>query len=312
MVSIIIPVYNVSEFIAQCIESCIYQTYKDIEIIVVNDGSTDDSGIIVDKYAQIDSRIKVYNQRNQGVVVARELGISKSSGEYLCFIDGDDFIEHDMISRLLDAGKNCDIVTCGFYVYDDISKYKVVRNNYYIGEEKNDIINSLLLRTCTWSLCAKLFRRGLFSGVTMPYGVKMGEDGIVCFQLHNNASKVTYINSPLYYYRQRHTSVTHNHNGNYAYAMSIINFIKCVMDMCNKYLRIVDERSKNTFLMSQIFVYYVNGGDLSLLKENIKFNVSLKDIFSSYLSLSEKFGVTLYIKANSLSRVIRKIYTSIS
>ena len=293
MVSIIIPVYNVAEYIAQCIESCMRQTYSDLEIVIVNDGSTDRSGIIVDYYARIDSRIKVYHQRNKGVVVAREFGILKSSGEYLCFVDGDDILDLEMISRLMEKVKCSDIVSCGFYIYDDVSKCKVIRNNYYIGDDKDSIISSLFLRKCTWSLCGKIFKRSLFRGVEMPYGIKIGEDGIVCFQLHNNASKVTCVNSPLYYYRQRHSSATHNRN--LTFTTSIIIFIQYVIGMIAKFHWHIDKRAMNTFLLSQIFVYYVNSGDLALLKDKINLDMSVKDVFNSDLRITERLGVILFI-----------------
>lgn len=310
MVSIIIPVYNVDKYIRECLESCISQIYKDIEIVVVNDGSTDSSMDIISKYAKQDSRIKVYNQHNSGVVVARELGIEKSEGEYLCFVDSDDFIAPNMISEMLETGKNYDIVACDFYIYDDITQKKQVRRNYYLGGSKNEIINSLLSRTCTWSLCGKLFKRHLFSTVNMPYGVKSGEDGIVCFQLHNNAQNVYHIASSFYYYRQRASSVTHIRSVNIS--QSVIEFILYIERLNNQY-----KWSNNTkkylhsFILSQIYVYYVNGGSLIALKERIDVNFSIGEIMSSNLSAIEKIGVILFFKVNWLSIFIRQVYASI-
>ena len=100
-VSVIVPVYNVGKFVGKCIESIQNQTYRDIEIILVNDGSTDDSGLICNRYSEKDNRIKVLHQSNKGVSVARNVGIQIATGEYICFVDGDDYISVDYVEYLL-------------------------------------------------------------------------------------------------------------------------------------------------------------------------------------------------------------------
>ena len=108
LVSIIVPIYNVEKYISQCIESIIDQTYKNIEIVLINDGSLDKSGIIADEYAQKDTRIKVVHKENQGVSIARNVGIERAKGDYICFADADDVLMPDYVEYLLDMAVNND------------------------------------------------------------------------------------------------------------------------------------------------------------------------------------------------------------
>ena len=268
LVSIIIPVYNVEKYLQKCLDSCFSQSYENIEVIAVDDGSLDSSSRILDEYSVKEKRLKVFHQKNQGVVVARELGINASKGDYLCFVDSDDWIEKDMIYSMLHAAinNNYDIVTCDFYICNEEVSNKVIRRNHYLGFQEKDILPSLLLRKCMWSLCGKLFKRELFNLVKMPYGLKVGEDGLVCFQVHNNSQKVGSINIPFYNYIQRASSVTHNKKSDFS--LDILEFIWQIVDMKKKFHWECD-KAVDTFLASQIFVYYVNGGNKKMMIERI-------------------------------------------
>ena len=127
LISIIIPIYNNEEFIPRCLDSVINQTYKQIEIVIINDGSTDESLNIINKYKKIDTRIKVIDKKNEGVSVARNIGIDNSTGEYITFVDADDWLELDAIEKL----------------YKEINEKKVdiVRGNYYINNSISDNTN---------------------------------------------------------------------------------------------------------------------------------------------------------------------------
>lgn len=116
-ISIIVPVYNVEKYLSQCIESIINQNHKNIEIILVNDGSTDKSGDICDKYSLKDNRIKVIHKKNEGVSIARNTGLKVATGEYIAFVDGDDLVDKDIYTRLINVINNSkyDLVMCRFY-----------------------------------------------------------------------------------------------------------------------------------------------------------------------------------------------------
>lgn len=122
-VSIIIPVYNVEKYIRQCLESVINQTYKNIEIIVINDGTKDGSMKIVEEYLE-DKRIKIINKNNGGLSSARNKGIEEATGEYIYFLDSDDWIEKDTIEVLVKNSKDVDIIEANFFYFDEITKIK--------------------------------------------------------------------------------------------------------------------------------------------------------------------------------------------
>lgn len=309
LVSVIIPVYNVENYLQKCLDSCFSQTYANIEVVAINDGSTDTSGEVLDEYAANESRLKVFHQQNKGVVYARELGVTNSKGEYICFVDSDDFIEKDMISNLLQIAldDDCDIVSCDFCIYDDKTKSKAIQKNSYLGVRKEDALASLLLRRCTWSLCGKLFKKKLFDSIKMPYGLKIGEDGLVCFQAYNNSHKVSSVNQPYYNYVQRTSSVTHTKDRGLSSA--IIDFILQIMNMKKMYHwgSSIDNQM-NTFVASQIFVYYVNGGILNSLTERVVIPFGVSQMIRYDLRIIEKIGLLIFLKINCVSGFLRKLY----
>ncbi len=115
VISVVVPIYNVDEYLPQCIDSIINQSYRELEIILVDDGSTDSGGSLCDRYARMDSRIKVIHKENGGLVSARKAGINSAVGEYISFVDGDDWIEPDTYRILIDAGQGADIITFACY-----------------------------------------------------------------------------------------------------------------------------------------------------------------------------------------------------
>lgn len=211
MVSIIIPVYNLEFYIEKCINSCLKQTFDDIEIIAINDGSTDLSGVILDRYALLDARFRVFHQRNQGVVSARNKGILEASGEWLVFVDGDDYVAEDAIALLLNAvlQDNADIAVGGFFIERGL-KLIPQENSLPFGNQSKDIACALLAEKLQFSLCGKIFKTNLFEGLAVPSNLKIGEDAYSVIQLCDKAYKINVDTSPIYYYVQRKESVMNN------------------------------------------------------------------------------------------------------
>lgn len=136
-VSIIIPVYNVEKYIMQCFDSIINQTYRDFEVIIINDGSTDNSGNISDEYAERDKRFKVFHLKNQGAGKARNIGLDKANGEYIFFVDADDWLNIDAIQKHVDQIKEVDMVIgCSNNCYFDNDKFKYSKIEYYYPPNK--------------------------------------------------------------------------------------------------------------------------------------------------------------------------------
>ena len=149
LLSIIVPVYNVENYLNKCIESILLQTYKNIEVILVDDGSTDLSGKICDKYKRKDKRVKVIHKANEGLVKARKTGIEYASGEVVAYVDGDDWIEMDMYSSMIEhMDDNVDVVTSGLiYEWKDHERRKIVKDGLKTGFYNRNEIEKVWCKT---------------------------------------------------------------------------------------------------------------------------------------------------------------------
>lgn len=221
MVSIIIPVYNVESCLSRCIESIQRQTMQDLEIILVNDGSTDTSGIICDKYALQDKRIRVIHQDNGGQVSARNAGIEIATGEYIAFVDSDDWIESDMISTLYTTAveKNADVVMEGMIEEIGDKHYPVVNvlseGIYRTKQEKKYLYENMVscenyfrlgIQPYLWN---KLFRSELVKKYMccMDRRIRIGEDAAAVFSMLLHSECAVILSSCHYHYCLRSTSI---------------------------------------------------------------------------------------------------------
>ena len=215
MVTVIIPVYNVEMYLPLCINSILKQTYQNLEIILIDDGSTDDSPGICDTYALKDNRIKVIHQQNQGAAVARNTGLENATGEYIVFVDSDDFINEKMIEKLYIALKqtDSDLSICNF-------KY-TSENGKEIDLKETDIKNEVLYteeiidklfqnNNCGYIVIwNKMYKKDLWKQIRYPVGV-IYEDEAVIHHIFSKCKKVATISDELYYYRQVSGSIMHS------------------------------------------------------------------------------------------------------
>lgn len=210
LVSVVVPAYNVGKYLSECIESVLNQTFKNFEVIIVDDGSIDRTGEICDAYAQKDFRIKVFHTKNQGVSAARRLGVSKSAGDWLYFIDGDDTIPEKALEMLLSHANNAafDIII-GFMNWKiPIDCRLIITNDQYRHKV-------LTYNETRYSLCGKLYRRevvkeGYFN---IPRSITNGEDKLVNVQIaFSITSDVLLLNESVYNYRTDNiSSAMHNY-----------------------------------------------------------------------------------------------------
>jgi len=219
-ISIIIPVYNVEPYIRKCLDSVINQTYKNLEILLIDDGSTDNSGIICDEYAKADVRIKVFHKENGGAESARNIGLKNITGQYVGFVDSDDRIEPDMYEILLDAIKtnNTQISVCPYFKDMD-SESIYMKNRKNIPDCNIDTKNMLLYpleRDNYMGFCGylwnKLFAASLFEdGILFNENIKYGDDVLFYSKLVvKNRCAGSYVDNPLYHYYQRKESIAHS------------------------------------------------------------------------------------------------------
>lgn len=210
LLTIIIPVYNVEKYVKKCLTSVINQTYKNLEIIVVDDGSTDNSGKICDEIASLDNRIQVIHKKNGGLSDARNKGLDIARGDYIGFVDSDDFIDNNMYEELLTACKkyNAEISICG-----RICEKENLKEHYtlFTTQEKimssEDAIKDLLLQIdCDSAAWDKLYSAKLFNKIRYPFGV-LHEDLNITSRLFALANKIVHTGKPLYHYLIRNGSI---------------------------------------------------------------------------------------------------------
>lgn len=203
-ISIIIPIYNTGKYLHKCIKSILSQTLTNFELILVDDGSSDDSGVICDEYAKLDNRVKVIHKENEGVSIARNTGINIAQGEYIGFIDSDDWIEYDMYEKLykLAIENECDIVMC-----DTVTKYDdkpdeedtIIRLPNDILLAKKDIYPELLCEFAG-SACRCIYKSEIIKGnnVIFPPNIPLSEDRIFNILSMGYAKKIYYTKTPFY------------------------------------------------------------------------------------------------------------------
>lgn len=250
-ISVIVPAYNVENYISQCLESIMCQTFTDIEIIVIDDGSQDSTGSICDNYARRDGRIKVIHQGNAGVVNARKKGIELAKGRMIAFADGDDWLEADMLEKMRDAMllNAVDIVAIGYIkefegtnalVYNGLTekKYSVfseyfLKNAIYIREKKRMGIEAYL-----W---AKLFWADILKDCLeeMDEDIHFSEDLLFLWRYLVNVKEMYVLEEALYHYRQRDESCVHTYDENfYSQINEVYNRLKRLFIRNNIYERV--------------------------------------------------------------------------
>lgn len=205
-VSVIVPVYNTEKYLSKCLDSLTHQTLKDIEIIVINDSSPDNSQKIIDKYTKKNLNVISYNKKNGGLSDARNFGIDKASGKYLVFIDSDDYVDTTMIEKMYNyAEKNkLDIVTCNsIKVYENNDKQIELKSNLKYSD--NDIKNYLLAPPMAW---IRIYKKELFDKNSFKKGIYY-EDLELIPKLVKYTNKIGFIDEGLYFYLQREGSIMH-------------------------------------------------------------------------------------------------------
>lgn len=211
LVSVIVPVYQVEKYIERCIQSIQKQTYKNIEILLIDDGSKDNSGKICEEYAKLDKRVKVYHKKNGGLSDARNYGIEYAKGDYFAFIDSDDFITKDFIETLLRAclDKECEIAICGYKKTSDNSIQENKNKDVKIVTKKAALEQSCvnaqehIKYTVAWN---KLYKRNLFDEIRYPVG-KLHEDEATTYKLLEKANGIVVLEKEMYGYFMSASSI---------------------------------------------------------------------------------------------------------
>ncbi len=211
LISVIVPVYKVENYIHECVDSIIAQTYTNLEIILVDDGSPDNCSKICDEYAEKDSRVKVIHQENGGLSAARNAGLDIATGDYIGYVDSDDYIELNMYEELYEAIKeyNSDLSICGVKKFELENRLEVYGNK---SLTKNEFLKELLSENVKSYVCNKLYKKSLFDNIRFPEG-ELFEDLKIMHLIAEKTTVVGFIDKTFYNYRIRQNSITADNKG---------------------------------------------------------------------------------------------------
>lgn len=218
LISVIVPIYNAEAYLSRCIDSILGQKYKNIELILVDDGSTDSSAKVCDEYATKDARVKVYHQRNSGVSAARNNGIDKSKGDYIAFVDADDYLDRNFAGEILKQAtkNNADYVCCGYKrVYNDheeVINGDGSRQTMSPDELPIDLLN---VQNGHGFAHMKLIKKSAIGDARFDEKIKVGEDALFNIVLCKNINKAVIYNKPLYNYVFNSNSVVRKYDKKY-------------------------------------------------------------------------------------------------
>lgn len=308
-ISVIVPVYNVETYLNQCIESIINQTLKDIEIIFVNDGSTDKSREILDNYRN-DSRITIIDKENEGSGAARNAGLNIARGNYIYFIDSDDYIERDMLEKLynLTVHESVDIVQCGIRkFYDNSDKEELLfynENSMVVDYNSEEVIRKYLKYEIPGYVPNKIIKRDLFinNNLRFPEGFYY-EDMLPTLKMFRVANKVIVYKEALYNYRQRDGSISKQ-----IIEKNIVDYINQV-NLCLDYI----ETQKFQYSLSNEIITFKVINYLNAMNWYMKFfKCDKKIIRNNYHKYFENFDVNdsllSIVRLRELKRSYKIIY----
>lgn len=209
IVSILVPVYNVEAYLPKCIDTIIGQTYRNLQVVMIDDGSKDGSWKVMQEYAARDARIEIYHQENQGVASTRNHLLEKVRGEYVLFVDSDDWIEPEMVEYLLTniQVEDADMVTCSNVINDE----SVVQDEVHreVWSQEKAVMEFLRHVSFNGSLWNKLVKASLLHNLRFHCGISYGEDALFCWGILQKVSKVIVTDRNLYHYRMNNNSLSH-------------------------------------------------------------------------------------------------------
>ncbi len=308
--SVVIPVYNVEKYLIECIESVCMQSYRNLEIILVNDGSTDGSLKICEDFASKDSRIMVVSQENGGLSAARNTGIKHATGDYITFIDSDDYVDINMFSYMIEQmeKENADISVCNFEKFWGNSTEK--KDLLYNDSESLTSIDALgklytdeqVIYVTAWG---KIYRRDFFDDITYPVG-RINEDVFTTYKTYAKAEKIIYLDMPFYKYRQREGSIIHT-----PFSIKNLDSLDGQREMKDFVLNIEGFSNKFNVLgeyVEKVIYYYFKLDELPNEKVRKKelYNEAKQLIVSNYntFSFKEKIKFIIFVCSPSIFKIL--------
>ncbi|PFQ01438.1 glycosyltransferase family 2 protein [Bacillus cereus] len=305
LISVVIPVYNAEKFLPKCLNSIKNQTYKDLEVILINDGSTDRSGEICDEFSQKNERITVIHKENGGVSSARNAGLKAVKGQYVGFVDPDDWIEEKMLETLykLVAENNADIAACGYFREDSEGRItNKLLDSKVISYNQTEALNTILSEEHFKGFtCNKLFSTEILKDITFDEEIHFCEDLLFCCQAISNSNKLVYDTTPYYHY------ITHNSNASQSQfslkKLTALDALKNIVDLLENKEGVKINKFKNYYahmnislLMNGMKENKIQKDTRKELKGNLK-RFKISDLTSKFVKLScaiARVNVNLY------------------
>ena len=298
-ISIIVPVYNVEKYLKKCIDSIVNQTYKNLEIILVDDGATDRSGEICDELAKLDNRIKVYHKKNGGLSDARNYGVERATGDYIGFVDSDDYIDAEMYEKLYEAitKEDADVAECSFkIIYPDRVELFNDEEYYNVLGEQEYLEEYLKLKKIFGSVWTKLIKSTIAKKIEFPVG-KLYEDTYYAYDLIDIVDKYVIMDNPYYNYLMRENSIT-----NAKFNPRIFDLVEIVekfhMNVYRNYPSL-----KEAADCRKMYAYFSVLNSI-LLEENFKNNTFYQQIINYFKENYKKLLKNKYITRNRKLSII--------
>ena len=304
LVSVIVPIYNVENFLDRCIDSIEYQTYRNIEVILVNDGSTDKSGEMCNSYEKKYKNIRVIHKKNEGVSKARNIGLKNANGKYILFVDGDDTLQLDMIQKLITImkEKKAQIVQCCYKTIYEDGNYMQKSNNekVYTYSSKDEILKKFFDKKITISVWNKIFEKSLIDNIYFNENVSHYEDKLFVYYALLNCKKLVHTNYLGYNYFKRKNSASYS-TFKYSYLeirevdemilnnVKLNNFNKKIFDLAEKNVVETDLELAKMMIKSKANEKYLK--EYNLIIREIKRTPMI--VFLK-LKIKKKFEVLLF------------------
>ena len=320
LVSVIVPVFNVKNYVSRCIESILNQTYRNIEVIIVNDGSTDGSAEICSQFKERDNRVSVISQENRGLACARNSALRKMKGNYVMCVDSDDFIAPDMVKTMIYIAKNnnADYVSCGYkMVSDEDAEQYIMRTDAgipaYQSVTKEKALSKLFVpqsRYC--SAWGKLYGHQLWkNGLCYPENNRFGEDMYLAHILIDRAKNIIHTDQSYYYYNQSGSSLVRSEFNERK--LNILEAGQKWIEFCNKKYPSLREKAEGFYYMSLInfFTSFLEGERTDLYDSyKDKLRKEIRRIFiNRYVCKRDKVKACMivYLSRGAYERIRRRM-----
>ena len=304
LVTVIVPGYNIEKYVQRCMESICNQTYKNLEILLIDDGSTDETGVIFDAYQGKDSRIKVVHKDNGGVSSARNLGLDIFTGKYVMFVDGDDWIEENTIATLVSVAEesHSDVVLFEYYVdYENGESIKYCHPQYEGRISMEQAINLSITPVNRFSV-TKMYARKLLESVRFDETIHLGEDTLLACEAMSKGKNAFFVAVPFYHYIQSVGSATRNKHFNQRMLTGEKAYKKLIELCSEKYPNLVDVAISNYLEIT-----------MSIIMDMFKDSDSNKEYMKEYQKrIREYWGKIIFNEKCPMATKIKATLCSIS